>query len=91
MDQDLRQSEAWLVNRWPLVGVMAGLSLLAHHHRPIIADVAGRRILLGNGVAPKGARYADRLKGWMNLAPIIGQGCRFLRDGQSGNCVLRLI
>jgi hypothetical protein len=40
MNQGLRQSEAWLANRQPLVGMMAGLPLLACRHRPIIGVVA---------------------------------------------------
>jgi hypothetical protein len=41
MDQDLCQSKAWLANRQPLAGVMAGLSSSARRHRPVIAVVAG--------------------------------------------------
>jgi hypothetical protein len=40
MDQDLHRSEAWLANRQPLAGVMAGLSLPARHRRPVVAVVA---------------------------------------------------
>ncbi len=41
MDQDLRQSEAWLANRQPLMGMMAGLLLPARHHRLVVTVVAG--------------------------------------------------
>ncbi len=41
MDQDLHQSKAWLANRQPLVGVMAGLSLLACRLRPVVMVLAG--------------------------------------------------
>jgi hypothetical protein len=70
-DQDLRWLEAWLGHRRCLAGVMAGLSLPARHRRPIVAVAAWGSILLGHDVVLGGAYYADRLKGWMNLAPRI--------------------
>jgi hypothetical protein len=73
-DQDLRWLEAWLGKYRSLAGVMARLLLPACCRRPIIAVVAGGSILLGHGVVPGGAWYANRLKGWMNIAPIIGLG-----------------
>jgi hypothetical protein len=73
--QDLRRSEAWLGNRRRLVGVMAGLSLPAHCRRPVVAVLARGSTSLGHGVAPRGARCADRLEGWMDLAPLFGWGC----------------
>jgi hypothetical protein len=66
-DQDMRRSKAWLGNRWPLAGVMAGLSLPAHPCRPIVPVLARGRILLENSEMLKGARYGDCLEGWMNL------------------------
>jgi hypothetical protein len=53
-----------------LAGMMARLSLPACPCRPIVVVVARGSILLGHGVAPGGARYANRLEGWMILAPI---------------------
>jgi hypothetical protein len=75
MDQDLHRLEAWLGNHRCLAGVIR-LSLPAHRCRPIVAVVAGGSILLGHGVAPRGVRYADRLKEWMNLAHLVGGECR---------------
>jgi hypothetical protein len=62
-DQDLRRLVAWLGlgNRRRLAGVMAGLSSPARHRRPVVAVVARGSILLGHGVAPEGARYANRM------------------------------
>ncbi len=48
----------------------------AHRRRPIVAVVAGESILLGHGMAPGGVCYANRLKGWMNLAHIGGWECQ---------------
>ncbi len=45
------------------LAVIAGLS-------PVIVVMASRSILLGHGVAPGGTRYADRLKGSMDLEPM---------------------
>ncbi len=58
-DQDLRRSVAWRGNRRRLAGVMARLSSPARHRRPVVAVVGS--ILLGHGVAPEGAQYADRM------------------------------
>jgi hypothetical protein len=58
-DQDLRQSVAWLGNRQCLEGVMARLLLPARHLRPVVAVVARGGILIGHGVGPKGAWYAN--------------------------------
>jgi hypothetical protein len=72
-DQDLRQSEAWLGNRRRLAGVIRA-AVAGHCHRPNLAVVAGRSILLGHGVAPGGAWYNDRLlKG--SVAVVVGGGC----------------
>jgi hypothetical protein len=60
-DQDLRRSVAWLGNRQCLTGMMARLSSPACHCRPIIAVMARGGILLGHSVAPKGARYTNRM------------------------------
>ncbi len=60
-DQDLRRLVAWLGNRRRLAGVMAGLSSPARHRRPVVAVVARGGILIGHGMAPEGARYADRM------------------------------
>jgi hypothetical protein len=61
IDQDLRWSVAWLGNCRGLAGMMAGLLLPARHRMPIVAIVARGGILIGHGMAPKGARYADRM------------------------------
>jgi hypothetical protein len=75
-DQDLHQSEAWLANRWPLMGVMARLTLLACHCRPVVAVMARRSILPGHGVVPGCARYANRLEGLVRLAQkLVGVVC----------------
>ncbi len=60
-DQDLRRSVVWLGNRRRLAGVMAGLSSPARHRRLVVAVVARGGILIGHGVAPESARYANRM------------------------------
>ncbi len=62
-DQDLCRSEAWLGNCRPLAGMMAGLSLPACHHRPVVFVMARESMLLGHGMVPKGASYADASRG----------------------------
>ncbi len=58
-DQDLHRSVAWLGNCRCLAGVMAGLSLPAHHRRPIIKVGVRGGILIGHSMAPEGTRYGN--------------------------------
>ena len=68
--RDLRRSEAWIGNRHRLSNAARALS---SRTRPIFVVVAGGSISLGHGVAREGARYADRLGGWMNdMYPLRG-------------------
>ncbi len=46
-DKDLRWLDAWLGNRRQLVSTMAGLLLPARCRRPVVVDVAGGSISLG--------------------------------------------
>jgi hypothetical protein len=72
-DQDLRWSEAWLRNRRHLAGVIrtvvARLPPQAHHRGHGLWEHLARP---QHGAG--GAFYANRLEGWMNLAPRIGWG-----------------
>ena len=61
--QDLRRSQAWIGNQYRLTQTMKALS---SRQRPVNVVVAGGSISLGHGVTPTNARYAERLKKWMN-------------------------